>query len=84
MMSFVAFRQNKNVRLVQVQDIVPNAKMGKLFREKMEGFRNLSSGGGQIYYYQSSNADWKRGMGSSGYVLVRNEMVVDSLVLKIN
>ena len=71
---------------------------GKEFRAVgLEEFRTLTDGcdllvglmakyrdGDTIFWYKSPHADWAVGMGSEGYVLVRDQYLVASVVIRMN
>jgi hypothetical protein len=63
----------------------------------LEEFRTLADGcdwlagllakyrdGDTIFWHNSPDADWAVGMGSEGYVLVRDQYLVESVVIRMN
>ena len=40
--------------------------------------------GDSVWHYDSAEEDWARGMGSEGYIIVRDGQIVDTLVMKMN
>ena len=81
-MSFEEFSQGKTCRISNPEEIpIGN---NDYFNGVASEFKSAIRLGDLLYYYISDIEKWEQLMGSEGYVIVREGIVIDELVLKMN
>jgi len=62
---------------------VPHVPFGFMNSRWIE-FKTSFRTGDEIMLYSSNEKDWERGMGREGYILVRNQIIIDEIMTKMN
>lgn len=84
MMSIDDFCACHTVRRVDSTGVVDMIGHQQSYESIVKKIGNESQPSDAIFYYCSTNADWARGMGSEGFILVRGGAIIDQVVLRMN
>lgn len=78
------FAINKLLEHVDLDTMLMSTEISEKRRQRLTELKRQWKLGDSVLYYCSDQEEWDAGMGSEGYALVRNEEVIDTLVLKMN
>jgi hypothetical protein len=84
MMSFADFCVGMRLREVTLEEIAKSSERPETLQYLQQHFKQQTRPGDVIYHYCSEPSMWDLGMGSEGYIVVRDGQIVDSLVLRMN
>jgi len=69
---------------VEIDTLISSSGVSDKLRIRLADMKNKWTVDHEVLYYISEQEAWDAGMGSEGYILVRNNEIVDSLVLRMN
>lgn len=69
---------------VDLDGLIAGSDISEKRRDRLRNLKSKLESGDRVLYYCSERKEWDAGMGSEGYALVRNDEVIDSLVLRMN
>jgi hypothetical protein len=84
MMSLAAFSVGTHLRVVSLDVIVESPNWTEDAKARIRAFKQQAQPTDVIYHYCSEQSEWEKGMGSEGWIIVRNGEIVDSLVRRMN
>lgn len=83
-MDLATFSKRMTLTPVLLDDIQAKPEYKESAQQWYRDFKSQYLPGDLLFHYDSCREDWDRMMGNSGYILVRNGQIVDSLVLMMN
>jgi hypothetical protein len=84
-MKLADFRAGKHLLLASVDELPTGSEMSHpQFLESIRSFKEHILATDTIYFYDSHPSEWDQGHGSTGYALVRDGELFDTLVLRMN
>lgn len=61
-----------------------SSEISDWLRVRLTDLKRKCVSGDRVLYYCSERKEWDAGMGSEGYALVRNDEVIDGVLLRMN
>ncbi len=83
-MKLDAFSAGMRLEEVDLDALIASSDISEKRRGRLRGLKSKWASGDRVLYYCSERKEWDAGMGSEGYALVRNDEVIDGLVLRMN
>ena len=78
------FAVGMQFKRIDIEMLISSGNMSNKLRARLVDLKKKSTVDDVILYYMSEQQAWDAGMGSEGYVLLRNNEIIDSLVLRMN
>ncbi len=84
MMSFAAFCVGTHLRAISLDEIVEFPDWTEEAKSKVRAFKQQALPTDVVYHYCSEQSEWDKLMGSEGYIIVRDGVIVADLVRRMN
>ena len=84
MMPKAEFSLQHKCTLVSIDDVGASPTSSWGYKECVAEYQQAYREGDEVYSYDSFDEWWDQGMGSEGYMLLRNSIIVEQLVRKMN
>jgi hypothetical protein len=85
MMRLADFSVGKSLKEVNPSDLpTESSRSAAAFREALAEFRRMLQHDDVLYFYDSDPEEWDRGFGSTGYAIVRDGELLETLVVQMN
>lgn len=78
------FSVGMRLEKVDLDALIASSDISDKRRGRLMDLKSKWASGDTVLYYCSVREEWDAGMGSEGYVLVRNGDVIEGLVLRMN
>ncbi len=78
------FSAGKRLKRVEIDTLLEGCEISDKLRLRLSDLKKKYTSEDAILYYCSERHEWDAGMGSEGYILVRDNEIVDGLVLRMN
>ena len=83
-MNLTEFSLGMKITHVDIKSVMVNPELTSTFRIWLKEFMDRMLLGDSLYYYCSEPEHWENGMGSEGYLIVRNDVIIDNLLWRMN
>lgn len=78
------FLVGKQFEQIDLDRLPASNDFSENFRSRLSDLKSNCAPGDKVFYYCSNREDWDALMGSEGYLLVRNDEVIDEVVRRMN
>ena len=83
-MDLATFSKGTQLTQIGLDDIQEGERYTPEAKQRLRDFKSQALQGDIVYHFRSEPEEWERGMGSEGYIVVRNEQVIAEFVLRMN
>ncbi|QEL13996.1 hypothetical protein [Limnoglobus roseus] len=82
-MSFADFCKRKKLRATSIEEITQKGLWSLPSGYPLD-FQQILRPTDVVYYYDAEQSEWDKGFGSEGYVFVRDDKIIGSILLRMN
>ena len=78
------FSAGMRLEQIDLDTLLASSDISDKRRNRLSDLKSKCASGDRVLYYCSNREEWDAGMGSEGYVLVRDNEIIDNLVVRMN